>query len=143
RRPGTDRHHPGQARRRSGRVRARATPRPAARPRDLCLHCLEEEPHRRYPSAQELADDLHRFLAGEPILTRPTPPGERAWKWACCRPTVAALAAALTGSALLDFALVAWQWRRAQFGPGAGRRRGGGAALAGGLAGARRTAAAG
>jgi serine/threonine-protein kinase len=63
-------------------------------PRDLeiiCLACLEKEPARRYGSAADLAEDLRRFLAGEPIRAQPASPWRRAVKWARRRPALAAL----------------------------------------------------
>lgn len=68
-------------------------------PRDLgtiCLKCLEKEPKKRYATAAALAEDLRRYLVGEPILARPTPWFEQAWKWAKRKPAVASLAATIS-----------------------------------------------
>ena len=84
-------------------------------PRDLdtiCLKCLQKEPHRRYGSAQLLADDLERFLDGRPVLARPLSRMARAWRWTRRNPTLAAAMAiglALLLTLALGAPLVAWQ----------------------------------
>ncbi len=59
----------------------------------ICLTCLEKTPGRRYVTALALAEDLHRYLAGEPVLARPARAWERTFKWARRRPMVASLLA--------------------------------------------------
>jgi WD40 repeat protein/predicted Ser/Thr protein kinase len=92
----------------------RLQPRVARDLETVCLKCLRKEPGRRYGSALDLAEDLRRFLAREPILARPVTVLERTWKWARRRPGMATLAAALlltiTGGVLGMFVL----WQRAE-----------------------------
>ncbi len=47
----------------------------------IVLKCLEKEPRRRYDSAQAVADELHRFLAGEPIQAAPLTTVGRILRW--------------------------------------------------------------
>jgi WD40 repeat protein/serine/threonine protein kinase/tetratricopeptide (TPR) repeat protein len=77
-------------------------------PRDLeviCLKCLEKAPARRYSSAQALADDLRRYLAGEPITARRTGSRERVWLW-CKRNPWLAGAVGSTATAVVAVAVV-------------------------------------
>jgi WD40 repeat protein/tRNA A-37 threonylcarbamoyl transferase component Bud32 len=80
----------------------------------VCLKCLRKEPHQRYASAEALADDLERWLRGEPIRVRPVSRRERVLKWARRRPHLAALATLLVLTLLTGFAGVCWQWWRAE-----------------------------
>jgi WD40 repeat protein len=85
-------------------------------PRDLetiCLKCLRKDRDQRYASAAELAADLGRFLAGLPITARPTGTIEQILKWAKRHPTVATLASAMFGLAVIAFLAVFGLWRAA------------------------------
>ena len=99
-------------------------------PRDLetiCLKCLQKDPVNRYGSALALAEDLARFLKGEPIRARPTSGWERGRKWVRRHPAWAtslalvALVFLAVPAALLwhndqlhdAFSLADWQRRQA------------------------------
>lgn len=86
-------------------------------PRDLetiCLKCMEKRPDRRYHTAQDLADDLRRWLDHQPILARPVGSVTRTVRWCQRRPAVAALLAVIVLITGLAFGLVTWQWQLAR-----------------------------
>ena len=70
----------------------------------ICLKCLEKEPARRYTTAEMLADDLARYLRGEPVRARPPGSLGRMRRWCRRNRSLAALTVAVAASLLLAVA---------------------------------------
>jgi WD40 repeat protein len=60
----------------------------------VVLKAVSKSAEERYATAQELANDLERWLAGKPIKARPVGPLERLWRWRRRNPVVSGLTAA-------------------------------------------------
>jgi eukaryotic-like serine/threonine-protein kinase len=76
-------------------------------PRDLeivCMKCLEKDARRRYSTAADLALDLNRWRAGEPIAARRVPGWERLVLWARRHPAIAGLSA-LSGALVVNLVI--------------------------------------
>lgn len=80
----------------------------------ITLKCLEKEPSRRYQTAQELADELSRFLRHEPIHARPLTAPEKLWRWGRRKPALASLIVLLHVVGAAGLTGIVWQWRRAE-----------------------------
>ncbi len=72
----------------------------------ICLKCLEKDPHRRYPDANAVAEDLDRFIAGKPVLAKSPGWFQKLNKWVRRKPAAASLIATLSIGTVI--ALVVW-----------------------------------
>jgi serine/threonine-protein kinase len=85
-----------------------------ALPRDLetvCLKCLDKEPARRYRTAADLAEDLRRFRAGEPVRARPASAFRRGWRFTRRHSWQVALGLVLLLASGAGLAFLAWRAR--------------------------------
>jgi serine/threonine-protein kinase len=80
----------------------------------VCLACLRKDPKARYASARDLADDLDRYLASQPVSVRSVGRLRRFGRWCRRQPVIAALTGALVVVFLTAFIAVLREWRRAE-----------------------------
>ena len=71
----------------------------------IVLKATEKNPGQRYETAQELADDLQRFLESKPILAKPPTLLDRASKWSRRHRSVVASAVALLVMAVIALSI--------------------------------------
>ncbi len=81
----------------------------------IVFKCLEKDCEKRYPTAAALADDLERWLRGEPIHARRIGRVERLWKWARRHPSRAGLTLSATALSFLLLVGVPTFWYRDQW----------------------------
>ncbi len=74
----------------------------------ICHKCLEKSPARRYGTAAALANDLRSFLNDQPILARPLPPIEKAWRWGKRHPAISFVIVAGVFLLLFVASCLAW-----------------------------------
>jgi WD40 repeat protein/tRNA A-37 threonylcarbamoyl transferase component Bud32 len=78
----------------------------------VCLRALAKEPAGRYASAGELAREVQRWLADEPVVAYPEPAPARLARWARRHQTLSAGLAVLLVSAVVGAVVVREQWAR-------------------------------
>ena len=80
----------------------------------ICLKCLEKLPRDRYGSMEELASDLRRFMAGQPVAARAPSAGVQLWRWARANPTIASLVGGILSAIAVGLVVSLVLWQRAE-----------------------------
>jgi len=81
---------------------------------NIVRRAMHTDPDRRYGSAQQLADDLQRYLDNRPILARPDSVAYQIRKWVQRSPVPAAVLALAVASTLIAAGVAYYQGRRAE-----------------------------
>ncbi|HXK05610.1 MAG TPA: serine/threonine-protein kinase [Verrucomicrobiae bacterium] len=80
----------------------------------IVLKALQTDPAGRYPTADALAQDLHRFLNGEPVSAQPESLGYRARKFLVRNRLSVSAAAAVFLALAVGLGVALWQAREAR-----------------------------
>ncbi len=81
---------------------------------NIVLMALRKSPHRRYTSPDHLAEDLSRYLSGEPVIARGDGAAYKFMKFVTRHRGAVAAASVVAVSVLAGGAATAWQWQRAE-----------------------------
>ncbi len=74
----------------------------------ICLKCLQKSALKRYATAADLADDLDRYLNGEPVAARPVGRLVKCWHWLREVPIVAAVVGRRVTTPTLAHRIAQW-----------------------------------
>lgn len=75
----------------------------------ILLKALKKEPSERYTTAAAFADDLERYLRGDPVLARPDSAGYRLRKFAARNRFAVAASIAVVAALAIGLAVASWQ----------------------------------
>lgn len=78
----------------------------------ICLKALANRPEDRYASAEDLADDLQRFLDGEEVQARPMSWFQRRWHWVRRHPDLATITSIMLVAACVLLTVLGLQTMR-------------------------------
>jgi len=80
---------------------------------NIVLKALKKAPEERYPSAEQLSEDLRRYLRGFPVAARPDTTGYRVRKFAQRHKSAAVAAGLFVAALIAGIITTSWQAHRA------------------------------